>query len=284
VIVAAFAVGGAPVEIWASLAVALGLAVVGFVDDRRPLPPTTRLAFEALGGLLLYVAGARAMIGPDWLDPVFVVLWFVAVVNAFNMIDNHDAICASLGALAGLGAGVIAALAGADAVAVLGIALGGAAIGFLRWNLPPASIFLGDTGSMFVGAVVGATVLWLPELIGSSLQRLTVAALLLLVPFLDEGSAIISRVREGRGPMMASTDHLTHRLRRRGLTPRQIVATLALLQLAAAIAAVAISRITGLAAIAAAAAVCLTAGIALLVTVLRMPHPSGPEDDPGPGR
>ena len=68
-------------------------------------------------------------------------------------------------------------MAGVDPVAALAFALAGAAVGFLASNLPPASIFLGDTGSMFIGATVGALVLWLPDPSGSSLQRLTVAAL-----------------------------------------------------------------------------------------------------------
>ncbi len=272
-LVAALAVAGAPKEVVATLGVALALGVVGLVDDRHPLPPTARLALEAVGGLALFLAGARTGIGPSWLDPLLVVLWFVAVVNAFNMIDNHDAICSSLGATACLGAGTIAALGVAGADAVLGFALAGAAIGFLRWNLPPASIFLGDTGSMFVGACVGAAVLWLPTPSGSSLQRLTVAALLLLVPFLDEGEAIITRLREGRGPMMASTDHISHRLRLRGASPRRIVATMVGVQGAAAIAAVAVWRLRGQAAIAAAAGLALVIGVVLLVGVLRMPHP-----------
>jgi UDP-N-acetylmuramyl pentapeptide phosphotransferase/UDP-N-acetylglucosamine-1-phosphate transferase len=195
------------------------------------------------------------------LDPVFVVMWFVAVVNAFNMIDNHDGICSSLGVIAAAGAGTIAWRGGELDVAVLAGSLAGAAAGFLRSNLPKASIFLGDTGSMFIGATVAALVLWLPTPTGSSLQRLTVAALLLLVPFLDEGTAIITRLRERRGPMMAATDHLSHRLRLRGAAPRGVVA------------AVVVWDIRGQAAIAVTAAVCLAIGIALLLACLRMPHP-----------
>jgi UDP-GlcNAc:undecaprenyl-phosphate GlcNAc-1-phosphate transferase len=272
-VVAALVVAGVPVEVTATLGVALALAVDGFADDRRPLPPTVRLACEAAGGLALVAAGARAQVGPDVLDPVFVVMWFVAVVNAFNMIDNHDGICSSLGVIAAAGAGTIAWRGGELDVAVLAGSLAGAAAGFLRSNLPKASIFLGDTGSMFIGATVAALVLWLPTPTGSSLQRLTVAALLLLVPFLDEGTAIITRLRERRGPMMAATDHLSHRLRLRGAAPRGVVARLAGLQVVAAIAAVVVWDIRGQAAIAVTAAVCLAIGIALLLACLRMPHP-----------
>jgi len=276
-VVAALAFAGTDRRVLATIGVTVGLAAVGCWDDRLPLPPTVRLAVEAAGGLALVLAGAEAGVGPAWLDPLLVVVWFVAVVNACNMIDNHDGICASMGAVIGVGAGVIAAMAGADPVATLAISLAGAAVGFLASNLPPASIFLGDTGSMFVGASVGAIVLWLPDPTGSSLQRLTVAALLLLVPFLDEGTAIITRIREGRGPMMASTDHISHRLRLRGRSPRAIVAIMAGTQGLAAIAAVVVWRLRGHAAIAAAAAVCLVLGVTLLVGLLRLPHP-GTED------
>ena len=272
-VMAGLAFGVADRRVLATLGVALGLAAVGCWDDRRPLPPTVRLAVEAAAGLALVLAGARAGIGPAWLDPLLVVVWFVAVVNACNMIDNHDGICSSMGAVTGLGAGAIAAMAGADPVAAVGFALAGAAVGFLASNLPPATIFLGDTGSMFIGGTIGALVLWLPDPSGSSLQRLTVAALLLLVPFLDEGTAIITRLREGRDPMMASTDHLSHRLRLAGRSPRAIVAIMAGTQAVAAVAAVVVWRLRGHAAIAAAAAVCLAIGIALLAGALRMPHP-----------
>lgn len=279
-VVAALALAGAPVEVVSTLGVALALAAVGFADDRRPVRPTVRLAWEAAGGLALWAAGARAGVGPEWLEPVLVVLWVVAVVNASNMIDNHDAICSSLGAIAALGGAAIALRGEAADVAVVAAALGGAAIGFLRSNLPKASIFLGDTGSMFVGATVAAVVLWLPMSTPSSLQRLTVAALLLLVPFLDEGTAVVTRLREHRGPMMASTDHLSHRLRLRGVSPRGVVARMAGVQAVAAIAAVVVWGLRGQAAIAVAAATSLAAGVALLGASLRMPHPGRASETP----
>jgi UDP-GlcNAc:undecaprenyl-phosphate GlcNAc-1-phosphate transferase len=272
-VVAALAIAGTSKDVLAPLGVALALGAVGLVDDRRRLPPTTRLALEAAGGLVLFLVGARTGIGPSWLDPLLVALWVVAVVNAFNMIDNHDATCSSLGAVACLSAGTIAALGDLELDAVLGFAPAGAAIGFLRWNRPPASIFLGDNGSMFVGACVAAAVLRLPTPTGSSLQRLTVAALLLLVPFLDEGAAIITRLREGRRPMMASTDHISHRLRLLGASPMWIVATMVGAEATAAIAAVVVWRLRGRATIGGAAGLALAVGIALLVGLLRLPHP-----------
>jgi UDP-GlcNAc:undecaprenyl-phosphate/decaprenyl-phosphate GlcNAc-1-phosphate transferase len=272
-VVATLLVVGAPKDVLSLLGVALALGVVGLMDDRRLLPPTTRLVLEAVAGLAVFLAGGRTGVGPSWLDPLLVVLWFVAVVNAFNMVDNHDAICSSLGAAACLGAGTIAVLGDSDLDAVLGFAPAGAAIGFLRWNLPPASIFLGDNGSMFVGACVAAAVLRLPTPIGSSLQRLTVAALLLLVPFLDEGAVIITRVRERRRPMTASTDHISHRLRLLGASPMRIVLTMVGVETTAAIAAVVVWRLRGRATIAGAAGLALAIGIALLVVLLRLPHP-----------
>jgi UDP-GlcNAc:undecaprenyl-phosphate/decaprenyl-phosphate GlcNAc-1-phosphate transferase len=271
-VVATLAVAGTPKQVLAPLGVALALGVVGLIDDLRNLAPTTRLALEAAGGVVLFLAGARTGIGPSWLDPLLVVLWVVAVVNAFNMIDNHDAICSSLGAVACLGAGAVAALADSDLTAVLGFAPAGAAIGFLRWNLPPASIFLGDGGSMFIGSCVAAAVLRLPTQTGSSLQRVMVAALLLLVPFLDEGVVIITRLRERRRPMMASTDHISHRLRLLGASPMRIVATMVGVEAAAAIAAVVVWRLRGRLTIWGAAGLALAAGIALLVGLLRLPH------------
>src|SRR6476660_6432751 len=117
-----------------------GLAVAGAFDDRRSVSPWLRLGLEAAAAVALWVVGVRAgLLGHTWFDLPLTVLWVMAVVNAFNMIDNHDGIAAL--------------------VAAFSLAVAGACLGFFVHNKPPATIFLGDAGSMFLGFLVAALAL-----------------------------------------------------------------------------------------------------------------------------
>ncbi len=194
------------------------LAVVGALDDRRSLSPWLRLALEAAAAVALWAVGVRAgLLGHTWFDLPLTVFWVMAVVNAFNMIDNHDGIAALVAAMSTLGIAAISAGSGYHLVAAFSLAVAGACLGFFIHNKPPATIFLGDAGSMFLGFLVAALALKvdLPE--GSWMVRLAVAALLVAVPLFDEALVVLARLREHRPVMLGSTDHSAHRLRALGM-------------------------------------------------------------------
>ena len=173
------------------------------------------------------MVGVRAgLLGHTWFDLPLTVLWVMAVVNAFNMIDNHDGIAALVAAMSTLGIAAISISSGYHLVAAFSLAVAGACLGFFVHNKPPATIFLGDAGSMFLGFLVAALALKvdLPE--GSWVVRLAVAALLVAVPLFDEALVVVARIREHRPVMLGSTDHSAHRLRALGWSKNQVVVTM----------------------------------------------------------
>jgi UDP-GlcNAc:undecaprenyl-phosphate/decaprenyl-phosphate GlcNAc-1-phosphate transferase len=219
--------GGADGQLVTVLAGAVMLAVVGALDDRRSLSPWLRLGVEAAAAVALWAVGVRAgLLGHTWFDLPLTVVWVMAVVNAFNMIDNHDGIAALVAAMSTLGIAAISAASGYHLVAAFSLAVTAACLGFFVHNKPPATIFLGDAGSMFLGFLVAALALKvdLPE--GSWIVRLAVAALLVAVPLFDEALVVIARVREHRPVMLGSTDHSAHRLRALGWSKNRVVVTM----------------------------------------------------------
>lgn len=231
--------------------IALGgaLCIVGLLDDRFGLPPLVKLA-----GQLACAAGAWLFCGvsvatylpflPAWLDCPVTIFWIVGAVNAFNLIDGLDGLASGLAAIATFG--MIGALLciGRPAYAIVYLIFLGSCLGFLRYNFHPASVFLGDTGSMFIGFFLSTT----PLLIGSSNSMLVgigVPLLAMGVPIFDTALAIVRRTiravlsrnlpessNVGNSELMsADTDHLHHRILRKFLSQRK--AALALYAFAA---------------------------------------------------
>ncbi len=200
---------------------------VGLVDDLRRLHPNTKLIAQILAGCLILFWGNRFDVHPAWLGIPLTIGWLVLVMNAFNLMDNMDGLSAGIGAIAAAFCAVQAVAFGQFTTAVVAAALTGATLGFLRYNLPPAKIFMGDTGSQVLGLGLGALVLM--ETWKQSAQLLVLLALptlLLAVPIFDTLFVTFQRLIHGRHPFQGGTDHTSHRLGVLGLTPRQVVFTL----------------------------------------------------------
>ena len=250
------------------------LAVVGAFDDRRSVSPWLRLGLEAAAAVALWVVGVRAgLLGHTWFDLPLTVFWVMAVVNAFNMIDNHDGIAALVAAMSTLGIAAISISSGYHLVAAFSLAVAGACLGFFVHNKPPATIFLGDAGSMFLGFLVAALALKvdLPE--GSWVVRLAVAALLVAVPLFDEALVVVARIREHRPVMLGSTDHSAHRLRALGWSKNQVVVTMGGAQAVCSIAAFGVAEAATNMLAFSALFVVAALSLALLAMALKMPTP-----------
>lgn len=210
----------------------VGLWAVGTLDDRLALGARGRVAAEAGAGLLLYAAGLGwSPFGSPAADLALTVVWVVGIVNAYNLMDNMDGAASSVAAASALGTAVLALAFGEPALAVVALALCGACIGFLRFNLArPARIFLGDGGSMPIGFLVAALTMALPLGGGLGAQHLLAAALVAGMAVLDTTLVVVSRRRAGVSFLQGGQDHLTYRLRSRLRTPRRVAATLGLAQ------------------------------------------------------
>jgi len=211
---------------------ALVLWVVGTLDDRRGLSPVQRMLVEAAVGAFLWMNDLGwSVLAHDAADLALTILWIVAVVNAFNLMDNMDGAACAVAAASGTAVGLGALVQDDVVVATLALSVAGACAAFLHYNLArPARIFLGDGGSMPIGFVLGAcTILTVSE---GEIGPIALCAAVLLVglPAFDTALVIVSR-RARHVPVFAGgRDHVTHRLHARLGSPRAVALLLTLVQ------------------------------------------------------
>ena len=201
---------------------------MGLWDDRRGLRPLSKLVGQAAAALILVLSGVRVgVFGADWLNVATTVFWTVGITNAFNLLDNMDGLSGGVGAVAAAFFLLLAAMSGQYLVGALAAALLGAAVGFLVYNVNPATIFMGDSGALFLGFVLAAVGIKLR--FPSNTLRVTwmIPILVLGLPIFDTTLVFVSRLRRGLNPLTTpGKDHVSHRLVRAGLTQREAVLVL----------------------------------------------------------
>ena len=232
-------------QLAAILVGALGMVLLGWLDDRHELRAGPKFAAQLGIALLVALAGVRIKLFPESpLSPVLscgvTVLWILTVVSAVNIMDNMNGLCAGLGTIGAAAFGATAALHGQYLVASLALMAAGALAGFLPYNYPKASAFLGDSGSHLTGFLLAVLAI-LPHFYTAQNPRpLAVLAplLVLIVPLGDMVCVMWIRWRAGKPVWVGDTNHLSHRLVRCGLGKPQAVAAILGLHAAAGAAAV----------------------------------------------
>lgn len=203
------------------------LVVVGVVDDVRGMRALVKLTFQVATAILAWGLGLSierlhlpwGIIELGILSLPITVAWIVGVINAINLIDGLDGLASGV-VLTALGAfGLLAAVDGVDPTLPLIAATAGAAVGFLAYNLHPATIIMGDTGSMFLGFVVAAIAISLTQ-DGVHPIHPWVPIVALGVPIVDTAWAIVRRTARGEPFFVADRGHIHHQLLRRGLSQR----------------------------------------------------------------
>ena len=220
------------------VASALALHALGLIDDRRPLGPIVKLAIASAPPLALALLTDTRLLtllddypGGFALSVLVTVLWFLAVTNALNFIDNMDGLSGGVAMIASacfLAAALMSSQLFVGAVLALTV---GACAGFLVFNAPPAKIFMGDGGSL----VLGFTLAFLTtrttytgesptgEPLAGGWYAVFMPLVVLAVPLYDMLSVTLIRLRQGKSPMVGDTQHLSHRLVKRGLSRRAAV-------------------------------------------------------------
>jgi UDP-GlcNAc:undecaprenyl-phosphate GlcNAc-1-phosphate transferase len=200
----------------------------GLLDDRLGLAASVKLLAQLAAAAILIASGIRiALPGPEWADLALTVLWVVGITNAFNLLDNMDGLSSGVGAVAAGWFLLLAAMNGQFLVGGLAAGVLGACLGFLRYNFNPARIFMGDSGSLFLGFVMAALAIKLRFPTNVNWVTWMVPVLVLGVPIFDTTLVFVSRLRRGRNPLTTpGTDHLSHRLARLGWTRREVVLAL----------------------------------------------------------
>lgn len=218
----------ASTSVWVLLSCALALAGVGLVDDLRTLRPQSKLILQILIASAMTAAGLEFQFtGVVVLDMLITLFWLIGITNAFNLLDNMDGLAAGVAAIVA-GFRLVFFLADGDFEgAVLAGVLLGACLAFLLFNFNPASIFMGDTGSLFLGFMVAGLSLvgsW-PYSRGTALV-LVFPVLVLLVPIFDTTFVTLARLFHGRPVSQGGRDHTSHRLVALGMSERRAVLTL----------------------------------------------------------
>jgi len=211
---------------------ATAVFLLGWLDDVKALRARQKLLVQCLAATLVYYGGIRIgaiVVGQGepipmrWMAWPVTVIWIVGITNAVNLSDGVDGLAGSVSMIA---CGVIAALAigsGQVAIAVLMLSVLGALTGFLWFNFPPARIFLGDSGSLFLGFVIAVSSI-LCFMSSNAFSMLALPAIALGIPIFDTLWAIARRFAARRPILAADRDHFHHRLLRSGLGHRQVVA------------------------------------------------------------
>jgi len=230
------ATGAPPVlHVQALVAGAVVILAAGLVDDIRGLAPGYKLIWQlaaaGAAGLALTLLGVRLDLFLTWARlPKFLLTaaWVVGITNALNLSDNMNGLCSGLGGIAALMLAVLNLQNGELGVAAAAAALSGACFGFLPYNWPRARIFLGDTGSMFIGFLLAALSVMGVYTRSATIPVLAVYSpfLLLAVPLLDSILVVALRLRIGHPPWIGDRRHISHRLVQRGMQPATVVAVL----------------------------------------------------------
>jgi UDP-N-acetylmuramyl pentapeptide phosphotransferase/UDP-N-acetylglucosamine-1-phosphate transferase len=226
-----------------ALVLAIALAVVGLVDDHRPLSPIVRFLLEAIAaGIFVAVTGPLALTGAHAIDFALSVFWVVTVVNGINFLDNSDALAAIVVGLAGVG---LAVTAGAHTtVGVCAAAIAGACAAFSAFNLRPAAIYLGDAGSMFLGFLLPALAIELVHTTAQPIHATWIAITLLALPVLEIVITSTRRIAHGRRLTTSAPDNLSYALARRGIGMHGALLVHALAQMLLLVAAVLVFKRT----------------------------------------
>lgn len=212
------------------------ITIVGLLDDIYDLPAKAKLFFQILAALIVVFTGTTIQaVSWPWapggvillgsFSKVITIIWIIGITNAVNLIDGLDGLATGISSIAALCLMFISILYGEPTAVLLTAALAGSCLGFLPHNFNPATIYMGDTGSTFLGFTL--SVISIQGLIKSyTAITIIVAVLILGLPIFDTFFAILRRVANGKPVMQADRGHLHHRLVDRGYSHKRAVLTL----------------------------------------------------------
>jgi UDP-GlcNAc:undecaprenyl-phosphate/decaprenyl-phosphate GlcNAc-1-phosphate transferase len=206
---------------------AIGMLLLGWLDDKHELSPRAKFAGQLLIAAVVAATGVRiTLFVPNLLFSYGItILWILTLVNALNFMDNMNGLCAGLGAIGAWYFAIITAADGQYLVALIAFLTFGALLGFLPYNFPKARAFLGDSGSHLVGYLLAVLAI-LPHFYTVRHPRklaVLIPLLVLAVPLIDLVWVVLLRWRIGQPFYQGDTNHLSHRLVRSGLSPTRAV-------------------------------------------------------------
>ncbi|MDD5136367.1 MAG: MraY family glycosyltransferase [Candidatus Omnitrophica bacterium] len=192
---------------------ALILFIIGLIDDKMGMMPNFKLLGQFLAAMIIIKSGLRIeFVNNYYLSIVITYIWIIGITNALNLLDNMNGLSAGIAAIAAVFFGIISYLNGQHEVSAVAFALAGGALGFIKYNFPKASIFMGDTGSLVLGYVLSAIAImgnWKTYILTTSIM---VPILVLGYPIFDTTLVSVMRILERRSIFQGGKDHSSHRL------------------------------------------------------------------------
>ena len=207
---------------------AIIMGIVGLIDDLRKLSPWPRFVIQSLFGiaitaLLVATNTLGSPFGNNWIDIPITTLFIVGITNAINFFDNIDGGASGSLAIAAIFLFILSFQGSQFLIAALSIVLAGSTLGFLLWNKPPARIYMGDAGALFLGILIASLAIRFDPNPIDRIASFAIPLLLIAIPILDTSVAVASRVKRRISPFQGGRDHLSHRLMRMGFNKRQSV-------------------------------------------------------------
>jgi len=200
------------------------VSIIGALDDSRGMGSYLKLLFQLAAAFILILSGVQVRLFHGIFDIALTLLWVVGITNAFNLLDNMDGLSSGVATIAAAFFTLLAAMSDQYLVGTLAAALFGACIGFLVYNWNPAQVFMGDTGSLFLGFLLAAVGIKLRFPANSASITWMIPILVLALPVFDTTLVFFSRLRRGKNPLTtAGKDHVSHRLARRSGSQREAV-------------------------------------------------------------
>jgi UDP-GlcNAc:undecaprenyl-phosphate/decaprenyl-phosphate GlcNAc-1-phosphate transferase len=230
---------------WGFLAGSLLMFGIGLYDEFRPMSPAAKLVSQILAAMLVIALGYTSnFFTPKLSDSLlaqipnilFTFIWLVGITNAVNLLDNMDGLAGGIAFITAVVLSYFFWRSGDVSLLWVSLALAGGVLGFLVFNFPPASIFMGDSGSLFLGFTLAVLAIAHQKQQASDVLAVVgVPALLFMLPILDTALVTITRLLRGQSPAHGGRDHTSHRLIAFGLSERQTLLVLYSVALASAV-------------------------------------------------
>ena len=207
---------------------AIIISIIGLLDDVYNLPPWPRFISQTVVGsfsaFILYLSGGGVkLFDNQLLNSVATVLWIVFIINSLNFIDNMDGLATSISIVSSFTLFILAYLNNQYLIAFLCVAIFSSCTGFLFWNRRPASIYLGDSGALYLGFLLSAISIRIELENDNQIVRIIVLSLVIAVPVFDTLQVVVSRVKKGKSPFEGGLDHISHILMSYGLSQTKVL-------------------------------------------------------------
>ncbi len=209
------------------------LLIVGLFDDLQALTPKIKFWFQVIATFILIKSGIfiNLLFLPSWINVILSFIWILSIINAINIIDIMDGFASSIGLIAAITIFVISLFNNNFLITILSLCLAGSLLAFLKFNWAPATIYLGDAGSMLVGMLLGSLTIMVDYTKYNDAGFL-LAIGILIIPIFDIVFVIIIRILKGISPFLGSPDHFALRLKKKcSLTTSKTILYIVFIQL-----------------------------------------------------